>query len=359
MKSWLVRIVIALIAVFAVGVVGFNLFKMQIANAVFNRTIDRLVGTDPSLNLPDGLHVYLCGTGSPLPDPTRAGPCIGILAGKKAYMFDVGAGGVRNLGMMGFPMQRLDVTFLTHLHSDHIDGLGELMLMAWIRGYRDNPLPVYGPKGTQKVVTGFNDAYRIDSSYRTAHHGAEIANPKGFGGKAKEIRIPKGPNGKKVIFESDGLKITAINVEHAPVEPAFGYRIDYKDRSVSISGDTIYDEGFVAASKGVDVMLHEALNPQMVKAIKEKLSKLGQKNAAKIFHDILDYHASPEEAAIAAAKANAETLVIYHIVPAVPVKLMETLFLKGTKSRFDGKIIMGQDGMVISLPAGTKQVLVN
>ena len=359
MNSRILRIVLAFLVALAVVLVGLNLFKMQIANVVFKRTVERLVGADPSLSLPDGLHIYLCGTGSPLPDPTREGPCIGILAGERAYMFDVGAGGVRNLGMMGFPLQRLDVTFLTHLHSDHIDGLGELLLMAWIRGNRDNPLPIYGPKGTQNVVSGFNDAYRIDSTYRTAHHGYEIANPRGFGGMATEIKIPKGPNGKSIVYEADDLKITAINVEHAPVEPAFGYRIDYKDRSVSISGDTIYHDGFVSASQGVDVMLHEALNTQMVKTIGEKLKDLGQENASKVFHDILDYHASPAEAATAAEKADAETLVLYHIVPAVPLKLMETLFLKGTKSRFDGKIIMGQDRMLISLPAGSEKVLVN
>ena len=359
MKSLLIRIGIAVVAICLIGIIGFNLFKTQIATAVFNIMVDRNAGVDPSLELPDGLHVYLCGTGSPLPDPNRAGPCIGILAGQKAYVVDVGSGGVRNLGLMGFPLQRLDVAYLTHLHSDHIDGLGELMLMAWIRGGRDTPLPISGPKGTTTVVNAFNDAYRIDSTFRTAHHGADIANPNGFGGKPIEIMLPKGPNGKKVVLEQDDLKITAINVEHAPVEPAFGYRIDYKDRSVSISGDTIYHDGFVAASQDVDVMLYEALNPYMVKTIGNRLAELGQSNAAKVFADILDYHASPEEAAMAASKANAETLLLYHIVPGVPIELIESVFLKGTKSHFNGDILMGQDGMVLSLPSGSDKVIVN
>lgn len=359
MKTWLIRIGIAVFVLSIIGFLGFNLFKTQIATAVFNTMVERNAGVDPSLELPDGLHVYLCGTGSPLPDPNRAGPCLGIVAGQKAYVFDVGSGGVRNLGLMGFPLHRLDVAYLTHLHSDHIDGLGELMLMAWIRGGRDTPLPISGPKGTKTVVNGFNDAYRIDSTYRTAHHGAEIANQKGFGGKPIEIMLPKGPNGKKVVLEQDDLKITAINVEHAPVEPAFGYRVDYKDRSVSISGDTIYHEGFVSASRDVDIMLYEALNPYMVKTIGDRLGEVGQHSAAKVFEDILDYHASPEEAAMAASKANAGTLVLYHIVPGIPIKLLESVFLKGTKSHFDGEIHMGQDGMVLSLPSGTDKVTVN
>lgn len=359
MKSWLIRVLVTLVTIAVIGLIGFNLLRVQIATALFDIMVDRNVGTDPSLDLPEGLHIYLCGTGSPLPDPGRAGPCIGILAGANAYVFDVGSGGVRNLGLMGFPLQRLDVAYLTHFHSDHIDGLGELLLMAWIRGNRDSPLPVAGPRGIKRVVKGFNDAYRIDSTFRTAHHGPEIANPKGFGGQPQEIVLPKGPNGKKIVLENGDLKITAINVEHAPVEPAFGYRIDYKDRSVSISGDTIYHEGFASASKGVDVMLYEALNRRMVSAVGHRLAEIGQENAATIFADILDYHASPEEAAMAAAKANAGTLVLYHIVPGVPVKLLEALFLKGTEAHFDGNIVMGQDLMIISLPSGTDKVIMN
>ncbi len=354
--TWLKRILIGIVGLLVIGVVGFNLFKTQIAERAFHRAIDQNAGVDRSADLPDGLHVYLCGTGSPMPDATRAGPCLGVLAGDQAFVFDVGSGGVRNLGSMGFPIARLESVYLTHLHSDHIDGLGELLMMSWIGGSRSTQTPVRGPVGTAEVVGGFNTAYRLDSTYRIAHHGTEVANPNGFGGAPEEIVIPSGPGGQLVVFDEGEVKITAIRVEHAPIEPAFGYRIDYKDRSISISGDTIYQPRFVAASQGVDMMLHEALNKEMVQTIGAKLGERGLSNPEKIFADILDYHTDPEEAARAAQEAGVDHLVYYHIVPQLPVKMLESVFLGDSKKIFDGKMTVGADGMIFSLPAGSDKI---
>lgn len=356
---WIKRIAIALGGLLLLGIIGFNVFKAQIAERAFHRAIERNAGVDPSAGLPDGLHIYLCGTGSPMPDATRAGPCLGVLAGRRALVFDVGSGGARNLGSMGFPVARLEAVYLTHLHSDHIDGLGELLLNSWIVGNRSEPTPVRGPTGSAQVVEGFNAAYQIDSTYRVAHHGPQIANPNGFGGVADEITIPAGPGGQLVVFEDSDLKITAIRVDHAPIEPAFGYRVDYKGRSISISGDTIYQPRFAAASEGVDVMLHEALNKEMVQAIGEVLGERGLSGPEQIFEDILDYHTDPEEAAQAAQEANAAHLVYYHIVPQLPVKLLESVFLGDSKSKFDGKITIGEDGMLISLPVGSDRISID
>lgn len=353
---WFIRLVLAACVVVGFGLISFQVFKPQLAERAFARAIEQNIGVEPSAALPDGLHVYLCGTGSPLPDPTRAGPCLGILAGERAYIVDVGSGSVRNLGQMGFPMARLEGVYLTHLHSDHIDGLGELMLQAWVGGGRSEPLSITGPAGTGEVVAGFNAAYRIDSTYRIAHHGPGIANPAGFGGQAFEITMPAGPAARTVLLDDGDLRVTAIRVNHAPVEPAFGYRIDYKDRSVAISGDTVYHPGFVAAAGGADLMLHEALDPEMVSQIGEVLAARGQTNTARIFSDILDYHASPEDAARAAHEAEAGELVLYHIVPPLPARLLEPIFLGEAHSVFDGPITIGRDGMIFSLPAGSEAV---
>jgi ribonuclease Z len=291
-----------------------------------------------------------------MPDATRAGPCLGVLAGDKAFIIDIGSGGMRNLGAMGFPIANLEAVYLTHLHSDHIDGLGELLLMSWIAGERSEQTPVRGPVGTAEVVTGFNSAYRLDSTYRVAHHGPEVANPAGFGGAPDEISIPQGPGGQLVVYDDDDLKITAIRVDHTPIEPAFGYRFDYKDRSISISGDTVYQPRFVAASDGVDLMLHEALNKKMVQAIGDKLTERGLTNPATIFADILDYHTDPVEAAQAAQEAGVDQLVLYHIVPQLPVKMLESVFVGEARSHFDGKVTVGGDGMLFSLPAGTDRI---
>ena len=354
--TWLRRGLIIIASVLLVGFVGFNVFKEQIATALFERVMERRVGFDPTSTLPDGLHIYLCGAGSPMPDTSRAGPCLGVLAGDRAYVFDVGSGGSRNLGSMGFPFDRLEAVYLTHLHSDHLDGLGELLVLSWIGGTRTERTPVIGPAGTVQVVNGFNMAYQIDSTYRTAHHGEQVAHPNGFGGVAREIVLPSGPGGKAIVFEDDVLRITAIRVEHAPVEPAFGYRIDYKDRSVSMSGDTVYHPAFVAASADVDVMLHEALDPEMVSAMGAQFAQRGLAANAKIFADILDYHASPEDAARSASQAGASELVLYHIVPPLPVRMIESVFLGDAKSEFDGPVTVGSDGLLITLPVGTNEI---
>lgn len=353
---WVRRGVLVVLGLIALSFVGFNLFKKQIATGLFERVTDRRVGVDFAGQLPDGLHVYMCGTGSPMPDTSRAGPCLGVLAGDRAYVFDIGSGGGRNLGSMNFPFDRLQHVYLTHLHSDHLDGLGELLVLSWVGGGRSEPTPISGPTGTQRVVDGFNMAYSLDSTYRVAHHGPAVANPDGFGGIAREIVLPAGPGGKAVVFEDEVLTITAIRVSHAPIEPAFGYRIDYKDRSVAISGDTIYHPAFNAAAEGVDVMLHEALDPEMASVIGGILAERGQANTAKIFTDVQDYHATPEDTAQSAQDAQAEALVLYHIAPPVPVKLMETMFLGDAKSQYDGPITVGIDGLMISLPADSDQI---
>ncbi|MEL6258839.1 MAG: MBL fold metallo-hydrolase, partial [Pseudomonadota bacterium] len=257
------------------------------------------------------------------------------------------------LSRMGFPMERLEALYLTHLHSDHIDGLGELLLQAWIAGQRSAPLPVYGPEGAQRVVDAFNDAYAIDRGYRIAHHGTDVANPDGFGGAANEILMPDGPTKPIVVLEDGDLKISAIKVDHAPVAPAFGFRIDYKDRSIALSGDTVYHPGFVAAAKGVDVMFHEALDPEMVSRIGETLAERGQASTAKIMTDILDYHTTPEDAARAADAAGVSQLVLYHIVPPLPTSALNTMFLGTADENFAGQITVGEDGLMITLPAGS------
>ncbi len=134
---------------------GLALFgRGWLAERAFQSALDKSVGVDQTAAFADGLHLYVCGSGSPMPDASRAGPCLAVLAGQQAFVFDAGSGSIRKLQRMGFPMPRLQAAFLTHLHSDHIDGLGELLLQAWVAGGRSAPLPVYGPAGTDKVISG-------------------------------------------------------------------------------------------------------------------------------------------------------------------------------------------------------------
>ncbi|WP_324827626.1 MBL fold metallo-hydrolase [Qipengyuania zhejiangensis] len=322
-------------------------FNQQAAGQfVFDRAVKSAVGRDASAELPDGIHAYLCGSGSPLPDADRAGPCIAVLAGKDAFVFDAGSGAIRKLGRMGFPMEKLAAGFLTHLHSDHLDGLGELMLQAWMAGGRDTPLPVYGPPGTEQVLAGFMQAYAIDREYRIAHHGPAVARPGGFGGVARILDPSKG----NIAWQANGVTIRVIAVDHRPVDHSYAYRIEYGGRALVISGDTKRSDELAAFAKGADVMFHEALNPAMVGQIGSALAAHGNADGAKIMADIPDYHASPEEAAEVAQAAGVKALVLYHLVPAPPIALVGKAFLGKAEDQFEGDLRLGNDGMLVSLP---------
>lgn len=343
------------LALTALGLGGVLLLGQHwIARKAFERAIDSTVGIDQSARLGDGLHAYVCGSGSPMPDAQRAGPCIGVLAGRQAFVFDAGSGSVRKLQRMGFPMERLQGAYLTHLHSDHIDGLGELLLQAWVAGGRSAPLPVAGPPGTDGLLAGLRQAYTLDSTYRFAHHGPKVINPAGFGGTAQIVDIPAGAD-SLVVHDRDGVRITAIRVDHAPIAPAYGYRIDYKGRSITLSGDTVYSAPLVAAARGSDLLFHEALNKRMVAALGAKLAERGQARTAQIMTDIQNYHASPEDAARAAKEAGVKALVLYHLVPAPPARLVEPLFLGDAPKVFPG-VKLAHDGMIVNLPAGSTEV---
>ena len=313
---------------------------------LFEKAVGQRLLANPLDEFEDGLHVILIGTGSPLADPTRAGPSTAILTGQSLYIVDSGGGAVRKMGELGVPPARVKATFLTHFHSDHFDGLGELMLQRWAGGSHKTPMPVYGPTGVERVIEGLNNAYAQDRDYRIAHHGEAVVPRSGFGGTAMPFEI--GSTG--IVFKDGDLIVTAFTVDHKPVAPAVGYRFDYKGRSVSITGDTAYDPTLIAKVKGSDLFISEALSPAMVGVMNKAATDAGAKNIAKIMSDILDYHISPEQAAEVAQAAEVDSLVFTHIVPALPTKALHKYFLGDAPSKFDGDITIGEDGMMFSLP---------
>jgi len=189
--------------------------------------------------------------------------------------------------------------------------------------------------------------------YRVAHHGPGTVNPDGFGGEPRAIVVEA--DTAEVLADGD-LTITAFTVQHSPIEPAFGYRIDYKDRSVVISGDTVYHPGLVAAAQGTDLLLHDAMNKEMVEILREANAAAGVAHIAKIMSDIQDYHASAVDAAQAAQDAGARALVFTHITPVLPTRLLNPLFLQGTGAVYDGPMTIGEDGLLFSLPAGSDAI---
>ena len=244
------------------------------------------MATDALKELPDGLHVGLCGAGSPMPDERRLGACTVVVAGKRLFVFDTGNGSARNIGKMGFIHGHIDAVFLTHFHSDHIDGLGELLMQRWVSTGNAVPVPLYGPPGVEQVVAGFMQAYGQDQHYRVAHHGEATVPASGFGALVKPFNAP--PQGHVVLIKDGDLEISAFDVDHRPVHPAVGYRITYKGRSVVLSGDTRKSAAVQREAAGVDLLVHEALSVRMVGLLEQGAAAAGRPNVSKLMADIVD-----------------------------------------------------------------------
>lgn len=343
----------------ALALAAMLLCACQAADNAVIRAMQRQVAESLSntfLNeLPDGLHVYICGAGSPMPDAQRAGPCVGVVAGQRLYLVDVGSGGVRNLGPAGIMAGRVDAVLLSHFHSDHINGLGEIAMQRWAGGHRDAPLPVFGPEGVTEIVNGFNAAYAQDVQYRIEHHGSDTVIPSGAGMVARPFASPEG-DGSATVIDDGELKVTAFTVNHSPISPAVGYRFDYKGRSVLISGDTTKSPVVERHARSVDLLLHEALSPELVGVMTAGAREAGVAHMEKISQDILDYHTTPVEAAQIAAAADVQQLVYYHIVPALPVGYLKRIFLRGVDEAYAGPVHVSEDGDFFSLPAGGDEI---
>jgi ribonuclease Z len=342
--------------VIAIVVAGWLVLRIPAVDVWLVRSVvnSQLGAKNPDLPKRDELSVTLCGTGSPLPDPTRAGPCALIAAGDRLYIVDTGIDSARNLLLWRVPLNKVAGVFLTHLHSDHIGELGEVRLQTWVAGRRTN-LKVYGPPGVERVVAGFNEAYAIDSGYRTAHHGADFLPPQAADMVPEAINL--GDAGTKVVFDTDGLKVTAIRVNHGPVKPAYGYRFDYGGRSVTISGDTAPDDNLSKAASGSDVLVHEGLSPELTKIFEDAATKAGRLRPAKIFHDIPGYHTAPVEAARIANEAHAKLLVFTHLLPILPNAIAERAFLRGVSDVRPEGVVLGHDGLIVRLPAHSDAIV--
>ena len=332
------------------------LFQRRIGMALTKSTVERTFSTQFIATLPDGLHAGLCGSGSPLADPTRAGPCVFVIAGKRMYVVDAGEGSPRKLTLMGLAPGLIDAILITHFHSDHIGGLGEMMLQRWAGAGHKDPLTVIGPQGVESVVNGFNDAYALDKKYRVAHHGEATVPPSGAGGVARPFTLVDGSEASQVVLQQDGLTITAFAVPHAPVFPAAAYRFDYQGRSIVISGDTSPSQTLAKYAKGADVLFHEGLQTAMVSVLQEAASRNGRTTAAKILGDIPPYHTTPEDAAQTAQQAGVRQLIFYHTIPPLPFAYLNAAFLGDAAKIFKGPITVSKDGMMVSLLPGSTVV---
>tara|TARA_B110000503_G_scaffold91898_1_gene138709 strand:- start:7303 stop:8373 length:1071 start_codon:yes stop_codon:yes gene_type:complete len=345
--------VIVLAAVVVIGVAAYSQ-RANLAMRIMAKGAEAAMSSNVTDTLEDGLHVALCGAGGPLPDPKRSGACVVVIAGKQQFVVDAGTNGLRNLTRMRYPVGATEAVFLTHFHSDHIDGLGELATIRWVSANNTTPLPVFGPEGVEKVVAGFNTAYAQDFVYRHDHHGDTVAALSGAGMTAHPFPLPA--DGElETLYDKGDLKIQALAVDHAPVSPAVGYLFTYKGRTALISGDTDKSANIQTFAKGIDLLVHEALAPNLIGLMNQAATKTGATGLAKITTDILDYHATPIEAAETARDAGVGHLLYYHIVPPLIIPGMEAAWLDGVDDVFSD-YTLGEDGTAFSLPAGSSDI---
>jgi len=285
-----------------------------------------------------GMTVVLLGTGIPLPNPARGTAATLVLAGKQAVLVDTGRNSVICLTGTG----RDDVSLLvyTHYHSDHIAELGEILVNRAIAG-ATAPLPVIGPVGLKQVVDGFRAAYALEDSYRVAHHRENWSSA---GASAAATEAQPG-----VVWEQDGLKVTMFDVDHAPVVPAVGYRFDYNGKSVVVSGDTKKTPSVIEMSRGVDLLVHEAVDRATIEQAMPMLERAAPRRAA-MTRDMMSHHTTTLEAAEIARDAGVKKLAITHLVPSIPpTDQAEANFVRGMAEIYQGPIVVGRDGMVINI----------
>jgi ribonuclease Z len=270
--------------------------------------------------------VTLLGTGSPQPRMDRFGPSILVEAGEKKLLFDCGRGATQRIEQIKIPFTEIDALFLTHLHSDHIVGIPDLWLTGWARG-RTIPLRVWGPAGTENLMSHLEEAFQFDIQIREVD---DKLPPRGVAVVAKDIE-------QGIVYDDAGIKVTAFSVDHGLVKPALGYRIDFAGHSLVLSGDTRYSENLIRFSQGADVLIHEVVDMEAFRAGNPSIS-------AERFNAIVGHHTTAEQAGTIFAKVKPKLAVYSHIVPGDATNLVPL-----TRKNYSGPLEVGEDLMVVKI----------
>jgi len=288
-----------------------------------------VLGTAPAAQEPGTLRVTLLGTGNPRPNMERFGPSILVEAGAHRILIDAGRGSAQRLFEIGArdALVGVEALFLTHLHSDHVVGLPDLWLTSWVFG-RATALEVVGPPGTAEMSGHLQQAFQWDVDMRSKDEGFPLDG----------VRLAARNVQPGVAYDKDGLRVTAFAVEHGGViTPAYGYRVDYQGRSVAFSGDTRYFEPIVEHARGVDVLVHEVISPEVE-------LRRAQVQGPRAVERVISHHTSPEQAGTIFDRVKPRLAVYSHIVPSPTVA--EDL-IGPTRRTYSGPLAVGYDLMTI------------
>ncbi len=282
------------------------------------------------------LTITLLGTGSPMPDPNRAGPATLVsTSGDEHFLIDTGRGVLMRLAATGVGVDRITAVLLTHLHSDHITDLNDVITSRWVMTFQPSPLTVVGPVGTREVVDHIVASLGPDITYRTDHH-EDLAY--GFT-PVNVVEVSDGP-----VDLSSVASVTTAPTDHRPVHPTVGFRIDHDGASVVLAGDTVPCDGLDRLSAGAGALVHTVIRKDVIGNI--PLQRM---------QDTLDYHSSPAEAAQTADRAGVGTLVLTHYVPAFPPGDAAAEEWRALASEhFDGPIELGDDLHRVEIPPTTE-----
>ena len=275
------------------------------------------------------LTITLLGTGSPLPDADRAGPATLLQGGGQNFLVDAGRGVLMRLTAVGVQASNLTAVLITHLRSDHITDLGDLITAVWIGTFQPTPLRVIGPAGTAGVVDHILASLEPDIGYRMAHHDDLAERPRVLVTEVGDGPIPlPGP-----------VRVGCAPTDHRPVEPSIGFRFDHDGAAVVVAGDTVPCGGLDRLCSGAQALVHTVIRKDVIEQI--PIQRL---------IDTLDYHSSPEEAAQTAQRAGLNTLVMTHYVPAFPSGGGDD-WRALAAAHFDGAVELGDDLHRVEVPA--------
>ena len=283
------------------------------------------------------MDVVLLGTGSPLPDPERAGPATLVRAGGLQLLVDCGRGVLMRLAALGTGPPALDAVFLTHLHSDHVCDFNDVLTTRWVMSLADAPLRVVGPPGTAAFVDRTIDMLRDDIGYRLAHHDDLNWEP-----TCDVTEVDDG-----TAFEKSAVRVVAAPTDHRPVAPTVGYRFEHDGVAVVLAGDTVPCEGLDRLCAGADVYVQTVVRRSLIERV-----------PMQRFQDILDYHSSTDDALQTASRAGVRTLVYTHCVPPIAAGGEQDL-LDEARGQFAGEVVVARDLDVVTVSAGGAPAVVD